>query len=100
MISPGLIHRLVLLNEKTFGKTDLSTRMRDIDEEAFELRTYNGDVNLREETGDLLASVLMLCHELGYEPDALLMENILKIEARVADGHYLRTGEQIREDTM
>ena len=53
--------------KKNFGYTPLSTRLKDIEREFFELRDYTDIKNLKEETGDLLCSLIQLCNESGWE---------------------------------
>ncbi len=67
-----------------FGRSSLKERIEDIDRETGELRRYVDVPNLRTETGDLLASVLALCHENGWKPSELLRENSAKIQRRRA----------------
>ena len=65
-----------------FGRTPLTQRLNDILGEAFELNRYTDLKNLREETGDLLASTIQLANECGWNIEDLLNENARKIEGR------------------
>ncbi len=57
---------------ESFGSTPLAARLEDIFGEAIELRRFTTVQNLRDEYGDLLASLLALGHECGFDPvDAL-----------------------------
>lgn len=75
--------RINELFTKAFGKTPLSLRLEDIGREANELLRYTGVDNLREEAGDLLASVLQLITECGWNAAELLLENEKKIIRRL-----------------
>lgn len=46
-----------------FGYTPLKERLNDIQGEFFELMRSTDVKNLKEESGDLLASLIMLCSE-------------------------------------
>ena len=46
-----------------FSKTPLKERMDDILRESLELVRFTDINNMKEEKGDLLSSVLMLCNE-------------------------------------
>ena len=65
-----------------FGATPLTCRLEDIDRECRELLRYTDLANLKEETGDLLASVLQLCNEAGWDAQELLYGTLNKIEKR------------------
>lgn len=65
-----------------FGRTPLKQRLDDIFKEALELTRYTDLNNLREETGDLLASLLQLTNECNWDPNELIIENITKINRR------------------
>lgn len=65
-----------------FGRTPLRQRLEDIDGEAKELNRFTDLKNLREETGDLLATTIQLCNECEWDIEELLRENKTKIERR------------------
>ena len=69
---------------KVFGRTPLKVRLQDILGEAIELSRATDIANLREELGDLLASALQLCNEMGVEAEVLLDENLAKVQRRNA----------------
>lgn len=65
-----------------FGETPITQRLNDIFGEALELKRYTTLKNIREEAGDLLASLLSLMHEANLDPIELLEENKAKILRR------------------
>lgn len=67
---------------EAFGTTPLTQRLQDILGEALELSRYTDLKNLREETGDLLASTLQLINECGWDVADLIQENREKIVSR------------------
>ncbi len=50
-----------------FSYTPLTERLNDIQSEFFELMKWQDVQNLKEETGDLLSSLIKLCAECGME---------------------------------
>jgi len=66
-----------------FGRTPLKARLDDIMGEAEELVRYTDLKNLKEETGDLLATVIQLANECGWDIDELINANALKIKRRL-----------------
>jgi len=68
---------------EAFGRTPLMQRVDDILKEAQELARFTDLRNLREETGDLLASLLALCNETGWDPSELLDDCLAKISKRI-----------------
>jgi len=68
--------------EKNFGKTPLKERMDDILRECLELIRFTDVNNMKEEAGDLLASVLMLCNESGWDASELIKNTCAKINRR------------------
>jgi len=79
---------------KAFGRTPLRQRLDDIFGEAIELSRYTDLKNLREETGDLLGSVIQLVNECGWTLGDLVAENIAKIEHR--QQQYRSLGRKIK----
>ena len=65
-----------------FGYTPLSERIKDIQSEFFELMRWKDVNNLKEETGDLLASLMKLCSESEWNFEDLVMNTLSKIESR------------------
>jgi nicotinate (nicotinamide) nucleotide adenylyltransferase len=65
-----------------FGRTPLRQRLEDISKECTELTRFIDLRNLEEETGDLLASTLMLCNENGWDADKLVSATLEKIKRR------------------
>lgn len=65
-----------------FGYTPLKERMDDITNEFFEMKKYQDVKNLKEETGDLLSSVIKLCAESGWNYEELVLETLNKIDSR------------------
>ena len=68
-----------------FGRTSLSDRLEDIEKECQELMRYTDVRNLKEETGDLLCSVIQLCTECGWQFENLVRETLEKIHRRRKD---------------
>lgn len=57
---------------ENFGKTPLTERINDILGETLELIRFTDIKNLKEETGDLLCSLLQLCNESGWNAEDLI----------------------------
>lgn len=68
--------------ESNFGRTPLTERLKDIEGEVNELCRFTDVKNLKEETGDLLSSVIQLCNENDWEPEELIRNTLNKIEKR------------------
>jgi len=68
--------------EKNFGYTPLGERLKDIQREFFELMKWNDIKNLKEESGDLLASLIQLHNESGWDVEENLNNTIDKINSR------------------
>jgi nicotinate-nucleotide adenylyltransferase len=56
--------------------------MNDIQGEFLELIKWQDINNLKEETGDLLASLIKLCAESGWDAEELILNTLNKIESR------------------
>ena len=67
---------------RSFGRTALRSRVEDILREAIELSRYVDYDNLREETGDILCSVLALACECRFDAEDLVKETLDKIRRR------------------
>ena len=65
-----------------FGYTPLKERLKDIQNEFFELMKWQDVQNLKEETGDLLSSLLKLCSESGWDAEELIENTLSKIDRR------------------
>jgi nicotinate-nucleotide adenylyltransferase len=65
-----------------FGVTPFRGRLEDIQRESMELIRYTDLTNLKEETGDLLSSLLQLCNEAGWDAESLVNDTITKIKSR------------------
>jgi len=65
-----------------FGYTPLKERLNDIQSEFFELMKWQDVKNLKEETGDLLSSLMKLCSESGWNAEELVFNTISKINNR------------------
>jgi len=65
----NLVNKIFIDN---FGYTPLKERIDDILREAIELSRFTDINNLKEETGDLLSSVLQLCNESGWDAEELV----------------------------
>jgi nicotinate (nicotinamide) nucleotide adenylyltransferase len=68
--------------EAVFGRTPLFERVHDILAQATTLGRFADLNHLREETGDILCSVLQLCTECGWDPASLVGATLDKIGAR------------------
>ena len=73
-----------------FGPTPLDIRLADVYEEAEELRYHCSPENMKEETSDLLSSILCLAFEQGWTIDELVQMNLDKMAERKANKHYER----------
>ena len=82
----GAINKVFL---SAFGRTPLKQRVDDIYGEATELHRYTDLRNLREETGDLLSTLLQLCNENEWNADDLILETLAKITKRADQYHVL-----------
>jgi nicotinate-nucleotide adenylyltransferase len=74
-----------LVDEKfkaNFGYSPLKERLNDIQNEFFELMKWQDVQNLKEETGDLLASLIELCTESGWNAEDLIINTLDKIDSR------------------
>lgn len=80
--------------EASFGRTPLTERVQDILSQATGLGRFLDLDHLREETGDLLASVLQLCNECEWDPRALVAATLDKIDER--KDIYRRLGRKLR----
>ena len=65
-----------------FGYTPFKERMSDIQSEFFELMKWQDIENLKEETGDLLSTLLKLCSESGWSFEELIQNTLSKIDRR------------------
>ena len=77
-----------------FGRTPLAERVQDILAQATTLGRFADLDHLKDETGDLLCSVLQLCTECGWDPAALAEATLAKIEAR--RDIYARLGRKLK----
>lgn len=85
------VNKLFLEN---FGRTPLTKRLKDIEGECRELCNYIDLKNLKEEAGDLLASVIQLCNESEWDIAELLEQNNVKITKRALQ--YKSMGRKIQ----
>jgi len=79
---------------KTFGRTPLKQRLDDILGETMELYRYTDLRNLKEETGDLLASTFQLASECGWTVEELVNATLDKIKLR--EKQYLTLGRKTK----
>ena len=68
--------------QKSFGTTPLRQRNEDILKEALELSRFTSIENLKEESGDLLATLLAGIAENGWDPAECLEATLSKIRKR------------------
>lgn len=67
---------------KTFGKTPLEERLKDIKGEASELSRYLSVKDIKGEAGDLICSAIQLLNENGWTLDEVVDETLKKIESK------------------
>ena len=77
-----------------FGYTPLNERLKDIQKEFFELMKWQDINNLKEETGDLLATLIQLCNESGWDIEELIENNKNKICKR--EKQYKTLGRKVK----
>ena len=80
--------------QAAFGRTPLAERVEDIVAQATTLGRFTDLDHLRDEAGDLLAAVLQLCNENGWEPAELVAATLTKIASR--RDIYARLGRKLR----
>ena len=80
--------------EYHFGYTPLTERLNDIQKEFFELMKWQDINNIKEETGDLLASLIQLCNESGWDVEELIKSNKEKISKR--EKQYRTLGRKVK----
>jgi len=68
--------------EENFGYTPLGERLKDIQNEFFELMKWQDVENLKEESGDLICSLIQLHNESGWDVDENIMATLNKIKSR------------------
>lgn len=68
--------------KEAFGRTPLNERTKDIMGEAIELCRYTDIANLKEETGDLLCTLIQLCNENEWDASLLVEKTLQKIKKR------------------
>jgi nicotinate-nucleotide adenylyltransferase len=68
--------------KENFGYSSFRERMFDIQNEFFELMRWQDVKNLKEESGDLLSSLIMLCAENGWNYEELILNTLSKIDKR------------------
>ena len=79
---------------EALGETPLAERVQDILARAAALNRCTDLDHLRDETGDLLCSLLKLCTECGWEPEALAEATLAKTEARPDNDGRLNCADQ------
>lgn len=94
MLVQDLLGRVYATFKRVFGRTPLNERLTDIQRQALELGRYTDVAHLKEKTGDLLCATLALCHEAGWNPEALAEASLEKIESRRAQ--YASLGRKTR----
>ena len=80
--------------ETAFGSTPLNERVADILAQATSIGRYRDVSHLKQETGDMLCSVLQLCNECGWNPIELTQATLEKIESR--SEIYRKLGRKLR----
>src|ERR1700710_1637333 len=94
---PGIRELQAAVNEKflaIFGRTPLKERLDDILRLAIRTSRFSDVENLKEQSSDLLNSVLQLCSECGWNADELSALNLAKIERRRAQ--YQSLGRKLK----
>lgn len=87
-------HTVAEYFRKHFGTTPLNQRLQDIHKEAGEVLRWTDIAGLKDEMGDLLATLLAGINECGFEAEALLEQNKQKIERR--SGQYAALGRKTK----
>lgn len=82
MDSKEIQKKIDVIFKENFAYTPLNERLKDLQNEFFELMRWQDINNLKEETGDLLASLIMLCNENGWDFNDLISNTLQKIENR------------------
>ncbi len=75
-----LIQRVSKCFNVAFGPTTLADRIADIANQAAAVGRSHETTQLKQETGDLLTSVLQLCHECNWNPQELIDATLNRIE--------------------
>ena len=68
--------------KRNFGYTPLGERLKDIQNEFFELMKWQDVQNLKEEAGDLMASLIQLHNESGWDVEENVQITLDKIDSR------------------
>ncbi len=68
--------------QQAFGYTPFGERLKDIQNEFFELIKWNSVANIKEETGDLIASLIQLCNESNWDVEEVINDSLTKIQSR------------------
>jgi len=69
--------------KENFGYTSFKERLNDIQREFFELLRWQDLKNIKEETGDLLSSLIQLCNENDWDIDEVIGDTLNKINNRM-----------------
>ena len=77
-----------------FGYTPLGERLSDISRENFELQRWQDTLNLKEEAGDMLCSIIELHTENGWDIDENIELTLQKIMRRVKQ--YKSLGRKVK----
>lgn len=80
--------------EKNFGYTPLNSRLKDIQNEFFELMKWQDVKNLKEESGDLLTTLIQLHNESGWDIVDNVQNTLDKINSRYLQ--YKSLGRKIK----
>lgn len=78
----GIQNNIAEVFKRNFGYTTLNERLADIERETNELKKYTSVLNLQEETGDALCSLIQLCTESGWDYEKVIQQTLAKIENR------------------
>lgn len=68
--------------DEVFGYTPQTERLEDIQKQFFKLMRNTGVKDLKESTGDLLASLVQLANESDWNVEELIELNLDKVESR------------------
>lgn len=68
--------------ESVFGYTPQTERLEDIQKQFFKLMRNSGVKDLKAATGDLLSSLIQLATESGWDVEALVEQNLQKVQNR------------------
>jgi NAD+ kinase len=76
------IKRIATTYREAFGDIPLRQRVADIVSQATSLNHFDDQHDLKAQAGDLLCSLLQLCHECEWTPEQLIAQTLDKVPSR------------------